>query len=142
MSSEIKTVIKDSFFTGLIALALFGPIVGLKTSSKGAGLFVTPSWTPVIFLVTACIIGRLLIGLNSLRKKEIGFVSKITLTISNYMDNKGKHFAITGVLFAIVFPFLPFTDRYIMDVSIMILTYIMLGWGLNIVVGLAGLLDL
>ena len=29
-----------------------------------------------------------------------------------------------------------------MDVAIMILTYIMLGWGLNIVVGLAGLLDL
>ena len=58
------------------------------------------------------------------------------------MDKKGKDFAITGVLFAVVFPFLPFTDRYIMDVSIMILTYIMLGWGLNIVVGLAGLLDL
>ena len=58
------------------------------------------------------------------------------------MDNKGKHVAITGVLFAIVFPFLPFTDRYVLDVSIMILTYIMLGWGLNIVVGLAGLLDL
>ena len=97
MSSEIRKIIKDSLFTGLIALALFGPIVGLKTSSKGAGLFVTPSWTPVIFLVTACIIGRFLIGLNSSRKKETGFVLKITSKISNYMDNKGKHFAITGV---------------------------------------------
>ena len=50
MSSDIKTIIKDSLFTGLISLALFGPIVGLKTFSKGAGLFVTPHWTPVIFL--------------------------------------------------------------------------------------------
>ncbi len=39
-------------------------------------------------------------------------------------------------------PFLPFTDRYVLDVAILVLIYIMLGWGLNIVVGLAGLLDL
>ncbi len=44
--------------------------------------------------------------------------------------------------FACLLPFMPFTDRYIMDVAIMVMTYIMLGWGLNIVVGLAGLLDL
>jgi branched-chain amino acid transport system permease protein len=44
--------------------------------------------------------------------------------------------------FAVVFPFLPFTGRYELDVAILIFTYIMLGWGLNIVVGLAGLLDL
>ena len=49
MSSDIRIIIKDSLFTGLISLALFGPIVGLKTFSKGAGLFVTPHWTPVIF---------------------------------------------------------------------------------------------
>jgi branched-chain amino acid transport system permease protein len=141
-SSDLKSIIKDSLFTGLISFALFGPIVGLKTSSKGEGLFVTPHVGIVVLLVIVCMTGRFLIGLNSLRKKEINFIAKITSSISNYMDNKGKHLAITGVLFAIVFPFLPFTDRYVMDVSIMILTYIMLGWGLNIVVGLAGLLDL
>ena len=43
---------------------------------------------------------------------------------------------------AIALPFLPFADRYIMDLAILVLTYVMLGWGLNIVVGLAGLLDL
>ncbi len=44
--------------------------------------------------------------------------------------------------FAIVLPFLPFADRRILDIAILVATYIMLGWGLNIVVGLAGLLDL
>jgi branched-chain amino acid transport system permease protein len=39
-------------------------------------------------------------------------------------------------------PVLFYNDRYILDLSIQILTYVMLGWGLNIVVGLAGLLDL
>ena len=38
---------------------------------------------------------------------------------------------------------LPFTgSRYYIDLGTLVLTYIMLGWGLNIVVGLAGLLDL
>ncbi len=140
--AEFKNLVKDSLFMGLISLALFGPIVGLKTSSKGQGLFVTPHVGIVILLVAACIIGRFLIGLNSLRKEKSQIGNRLMLKISNYMDNKGKHFAITAILFAIVFPFLPFTDRYVLDVSIMILTYIMLGWGLNIVVGLAGLLDL
>jgi branched-chain amino acid transport system permease protein len=44
--------------------------------------------------------------------------------------------------FAIIFPFLPFANRQLLDIGILVLTYIMLGWGLNIVVGLAGLLDL
>ncbi len=140
--SDIIKSIKDSLFTGLIALALFGPIVGLRTISKGEGLFITPQWGIVVLLVGLCILGRFLININSSRKTEFKFLSNITQRFSKFSENKSKHFAITGILFALVFPFLPFTDRYFMDVAIMILTYIMLGWGLNIVVGLAGLLDL
>ena len=44
--------------------------------------------------------------------------------------------------FALVLPFLPMADRRLLDIAILVLTYVMLGWGLNIVVGLAGLLDL
>jgi branched-chain amino acid transport system permease protein len=44
--------------------------------------------------------------------------------------------------FALLIPVLFHDNRYILDLSILILTYVMLGWGLNIVVGLAGLLDL
>ena len=36
----------------------------------------------------------------------------------------------------------PQQSRYFLDQAIVILTYVMLGWGLNIVVGFAGLLDL
>ncbi|MGD9951693.1 MAG: high-affinity branched-chain amino acid ABC transporter permease LivM [Burkholderiales bacterium] len=43
---------------------------------------------------------------------------------------------------AIALPFLPWTDRRLLDIATLVVTYIMLGWGLNIVVGLAGLLDL
>ncbi len=43
---------------------------------------------------------------------------------------------------AVLLPMSPIADQKTMDLSVLILTYIMLGWGLNIVVGLAGLLDL
>ena len=46
------------------------------------------------------------------------------------------------LVFAIILPFLPFADRRLLDIAVLVATYIMLGWGLNIVVGLAGLLDL
>jgi branched-chain amino acid transport system permease protein len=42
-----------------------------------------------------------------------------------------------AILLPIVFP-----ERRIVDMGILVLTYCMLGWGLNVVVGLAGLLDL
>ena len=43
---------------------------------------------------------------------------------------------------AILLPATPMANQSTMDLAILILTYVMLGWGLNIVVGLAGLLDL
>jgi branched-chain amino acid transport system permease protein len=43
---------------------------------------------------------------------------------------------------AVALPVTPFGNQKTMDLGVLILTYVMLGWGLNIVVGLAGLLDL
>ena len=61
-------------------------------------------------------------------------------------------FTVGGIAFAVLFPIcsyflekafhLGLPLRYLFDLSILVLTYIMLGWGLNVVVGLAGLLDL
>ena len=50
------------------------------------------------------------------------------------------------LVFALLFPFIahfsPWGDKRTVDLAVYILIYIMLGWGLNVVVGLAGLLDL
>ncbi|MFZ2870217.1 high-affinity branched-chain amino acid ABC transporter permease LivM [Zavarzinia sp.] len=43
---------------------------------------------------------------------------------------------------AFLLPMMPFANSYILDTAIRVLTYMMLAWGLNIVIGLAGLLDL
>ena len=138
-----QTSIKDSLFTGLIALALFGPIVGLRTVAKNEVLEVHPKWFIVLIIVIVCAVGRFLTNLYVYnRDQKTGIQSSIGKSISNFLDTKGYQIALTAIIFSVIFPFLPFTDRYLMDIAIMMLTYIMLGWGLNIVIGLAGLLDL
>ena len=138
-----QTSIKDSLFTGLIALALFGPIVGLRTVAKNEVLEVHPKWFVVLIIVIVCAVGRFLTNLYVYnRDQKTGIQSSIGKSISNFLDTKGYQIALTAIIFSVIFPFLPFTDRYLMDIAIMMLTYIMLGWGLNIVIGLAGLLDL
>ena len=53
-----------------------------------------------------------------------------------------KLFGTLLIAIAVALPFAPFADRRLVDIGTLVLTYVMLGWGLNIVVGLAGLLDL
>jgi branched-chain amino acid transport system permease protein len=49
-----------------------------------------------------------------------------------------------AVVIPVFMPFSPWANasRQVVDSLVLVLTYVMLGWGLNIVVGLAGLLDL
>jgi branched-chain amino acid transport system permease protein len=57
--------------------------------------------------------------------------------------NVGGAFLLAAALMPfLLLYFTPDTARRDIDLGIIILTYVMLGWGLNIVVGLAGLLDL
>jgi branched-chain amino acid transport system permease protein len=54
----------------------------------------------------------------------------------------GQWFGGFLLVVGLVLPLTPLADQKTMDLGVLILTYVMLGWGLNIVVGLAGLLDL
>jgi branched-chain amino acid transport system permease protein len=67
------------------------------------------------------------------------FFSPAVLAWANTL---GKFIGPALLGFALLVPVIFYHNRYLLDLGIMILTYIMLGWGLNIVVGLAGLLDL
>ena len=65
-------------------------------------------------------------------------IAAVVTVFSRY----GRFLGPAAAAFAILMPFMPFADQRMVDIGILILTYIMLGWGLNVVVGLAGLLDL
>ena len=68
---------------------------------------------------------------------EAGFAARLTTDV-------GREFPIALLMIAIALPLLVTgaTQRYTIDTATQILIYIMLGWGLNVVVGLAGLLNL
>ena len=54
----------------------------------------------------------------------------------------GRLLAPALLIFALLVPVIFYKERYLLDLAILVMIYVMLGWGLNIVVGLAGLLDL
>jgi len=60
--------------------------------------------------------------------------------LAESVTRAGRYVAPVLLVFAITLPF--YAGRYYLDLGVLVLTYVMLGWGLNIVVGLAGLLDL
>ncbi len=76
---------------------------------------------------------------NEAARAKAGLPIKAVLTL---FGRFGRYLGPVAVAFAILMPFMPFADQRLVDVGILILTYTMLGWGLNVVVGLAGLLDL
>lgn len=68
--------------------------------------------------------------------------SSVGQNASAIQDRYGFYIGLGLIALAALFPFSPVADRWILDLAILVMTYILLGWGLNIVVGLAGLLDL
>ncbi len=147
----LPAMLKDAFVAALVALALAVPILGLRTVSVpagataigGQGLILEQRWDVVAIAVALVFIGRML--LNVWWRRRIAAAApgpSLGSRIGSVLTGKVPYFAFAMVAAAILMPTMPFADRYIVDLGILVLTYVMLGWGLNIVVGLAGLLDL
>jgi len=110
---------------------------------QGSSLVLQNRWWLAFAAMGLVFVGRL--SLNLLREGDLP--SRVSTALDEAktalpLTDFGRWLAPAMIVFAVALPFMPFSDRYIMDVSILVLTYVMLGWGLNIVVGLAGLLDL
>ena len=140
---NLNSILKDSFIIGLITLVLAVPIVGLPTINATEGLQIEPRWSVVILMVLGVFFGRLLLNLWWHREPTLSSSTIIqNIPLLQSLQQLLKFILPIGLIFALILPTMPFASRYVMDVAILVITYIMLGWGLNIVVGLAGLLDL
>ncbi|MEH6528163.1 MAG: high-affinity branched-chain amino acid ABC transporter permease LivM [Sneathiella sp.] len=141
-----KKVAKDLLVTALLATGIFGSTIAFKTVTAAGGLALVTRFDVAFYVIAAVVIGRLLLWLVFWSKpagpQKSFLPESLKAGYQSMLLKIGKGFAPTMLLFALIFPFLPFTDRYLLDLGILVLTYVMLGWGLNIVVGLAGLLDL
>jgi branched-chain amino acid transport system permease protein len=135
--------LKECLAAAFVALVLFLPLVGMHATRSEGGLALNFRFGWVAIGVAAVFSGRLLlVAVRTVRPETIGAVAAPIAKIPALFTPYTQFLVIGGVVFAFVMPFLPFANRYVVDIATTVLIYVMLGWGLNIVVGLAGLLDL
>ncbi|PZU84641.1 MAG: branched-chain amino acid ABC transporter permease [Shinella sp.] len=152
-SGTLARAIKEGIFAGVLALGLFILYVGIKTDQDiNNALIWYPRWGLLAIFVAIAAIGRfLIVGFFhpwARARKELRAqvpVHEIEAKPSFFH----QHFLKIALLALLLYPpvmvaltGLQGSLKYVDNFGIQILIYVMLAWGLNIVVGLAGLLDL
>lgn len=141
--------VKDALLAAAIALALAIPLLSTETIQEADGLTVKGRWSYALIAAAIVFAGRLALRIFWWdRPVKESTTSGVSAMAAGPLAILGK--AVTPLLLAAgaLLPFLllsyltPSQSRPWMDLAILVMTYVMLGWGLNIVVGLAGLLDL
>ena len=132
-----------AIFVGRLGLSLGRKRVTLPALLLGAGL-VAVAWLapmPSHFLpwfVSVCGAAVLLFAVANLS----GGAETLEAARLKLPSNPRRWLVIGLMVVALAMPLIPGMERREIDLGILLLTYVMLGWGLNVVVGLAGLLDL
>jgi branched-chain amino acid transport system permease protein len=138
--------LKSAFFSALLVLAVAYPILGLKLEIVGVNLAVIGTSNTTLFAIFACAVAMFLRVLFhepiAAAWRSTPSMPLIPAKASNFLTLPStQRWIILGlILVALIWPF--FGSRGAVDIATLILIYVMLGLGLNIVVGLAGLLDL
>ncbi|MFL6713175.1 MAG: high-affinity branched-chain amino acid ABC transporter permease LivM [Sulfurifustis sp.] len=128
---------KDAAFTAAVAAILAFPMIGFQAVDEPQGLRIATRFDWAAMVVVAVFVLRLLWRSLPAPRAPAPLLGVARTTLQRFVPV----LVWLGLGFAIALPFLPFSSRYVIDVATTVLIYVMLGWGLNIVVGLAGLLD-
>ncbi|MCK1707756.1 MULTISPECIES: high-affinity branched-chain amino acid ABC transporter permease LivM [unclassified Bradyrhizobium] len=142
-TAGITYILKKSLISALVALVLFSLMVGVRTEAGSDGQLTY--WTrfgEVAALVAVVFGGSIVIELLRQWIGPNGTDSLVPPAVRSGMSFLGRYLAPALLIFTFLVPVIFYDQRYILDLGILVLTYVMLGWGLNVVVGLAGLLDL
>lgn len=136
-----------AIFVGRIGLSLAAaglrwPVVALGAAMMAVGA--SPLQLPSGFLHWFVALGGVMLVIRGIWPWARGTLAAAASTPSGVLLGQAgaKWFGWLLLVAAVLLPFTPAADQKTMDLAVLILTYVMLGWGLNIVVGLAGLLDL
>ena len=138
----IAAALKDATLAALVAFGLFAFLIGLRTDQGATGaLEITTRLSTLAILVGAVFVGSFARALI-FGREAIGFGRALPSWLTSSVASASRFAGLALLIFALLVPVLFYQNRYLLDLGILVLTYVMLGWGLNIVVGLAGLLDL
>ena len=147
---DVARALRDAAVTGLLAFGLFLPLVGFETITNIRNELVLATRWPLLLAVTAlATLGRLVYSLLIepwLAQRALRPPSAAT---PEWRVQFRKWFVPFAIGFMVAYPVIVLATagfgravKWIDNFGIQVLIYVMLGWGLNIVVGLAGLLDL
>jgi branched-chain amino acid transport system permease protein len=143
------SALRDAATAGLLAAVLGFFFLCIRTDIEPGGLALRMRWTPFLVAIAIVFAGRLLLNVYyfSAGPGQRPLSGRAFAALSRRVSGLGPALGKALFAFAVILPFFlmqffPNQDRQYIDLAILIMTYVMLGWGLNIVVGLAGLLDL
>ncbi len=152
-SGLVQKGIKEAIFAAVISFGMFVLYVGLGTQQNISNeLVVVQRWGPLAIFVAIAAVGRFAIVVFLRPHLDARKLAKARSGELDISDKKGffhAHFLKIALLALVLYPVVIValvgaqgSLKWVDNFGIQILIYVMLAWGLNIVVGLAGLLDL
>lgn len=144
-SGAYKALI-EALFAALVAFGISIPIIALKTEQDISNrLVLVPRWGLVAFIVAAVFAARFIYLMWPSR--PVTTPAKPRAKLGARVPPQAQQ--IVGLVLLAAYPIFAYVlvgpsgaIKWVDNFGVQILIYVMLGWGLNIVVGLAGLLDL
>ncbi|MGD2100110.1 MAG: branched-chain amino acid ABC transporter permease [Desulfobacterales bacterium] len=130
---ELKKLVIYTFFLAVLLI----PMLGFRSTSFEPGRAFKTLGVFVALLILSSVINLVRSRYMSSDTQKIPFTERV-----GEQFNRVPKLYTLGALFAFAFIFPLFANNYMIDVGITCLIYVSLGLGLNIVVGLCGLLDL
>lgn len=138
---------RHAFFCAIITLIISFPILGLNLEAEGVKITVTGADTSThIAIFLAALVVFVFQAFRDSFMGALGKLPKLNPLLNKEPMEQSRRvklesWIMTGlVVLALFWPF--FVSRGSVDLATLVLIYIMLALGLNVVVGLAGLLDL
>jgi branched-chain amino acid transport system permease protein len=158
---------REAVITGIIAFGLFFLVIGFRTDQNiNNELVLAQRWGLLAIFVAVAAIGRFIFAAFITPSREQAKLAKSKVPAAAKIDRRSLKATVSRFGLALLFTY-PFVVililaliqfavtgqwsfqsgvqgslKYVDNFGIQILIYVMLAWGLNIVVGLAGLLDL
>ncbi|MDH0091381.1 high-affinity branched-chain amino acid ABC transporter permease LivM [Achromobacter mucicolens] len=129
--------LKNATMAAVLTAVIVTPVFGLQLIRQGARTSMESNWSLVALAAAVVFVFQLLRPWLAIPFKKL----KTGLpTLSSAPARNHKRLMILLLAIAVIWPF--FAGRSSVDIATLVLIYVMLGLGLNIVVGFAGLLDL
>lgn len=128
---------KNAFMAAVFTAVIMMPVFGLQLMRQGAQTHLEARWDLVAIAAAVVFVFQLLRPWLAKPFQRL----KTSVPVLPAAPTKGRKWVFLLLLAAaIIWPF--FSGRSSVDIATLVMIYIMLGLGLNIVVGFAGLLDL